>query len=437
MDRVNLFSIIAILTAVCFFWAGYVQAANVTAEVVKISSAAAGWSGGIRVIPTLIKAGNVAKWLVGTVSPASLAIMGAAVLGQYALEHPEQLEKLGAWLNFNAYRVNNGQYQKSTTTGGMVPGSAGDAGLAAYNAWMNLAYGVGWGGWSTEVLENVSAYNVRRSQLLVGGAYTQSGTYHSEAGIVAYDTFIKQNCSPGPYCGVIALVIPLNPPDYVANVTWNNVAASTVVNTWNSEWTGTPPTVATQLWENMERKIEQGQGAELVNASTHTIMDHASNQAGKTVNDVINEQMKLAVGSTAITNIQNEGDTTTITQGGDVTTTINSQTDTMDKAKKEGEDAAGVIAPTAPGAYSKTYQGVGARFNTFWEAVKTSAMFTTVNSFFTYSPGSGSCDTSISMGNFGTVEYSFCNWEGFLAILRGVILVAFAFVSIRIVSLKH
>jgi hypothetical protein len=436
MGRINFFAVIAILTAFCFLWAGYVQAANVTAQVIKIASSAAGWSGSVRVIPTLIKAGNVAKWLVGTCSPASLAIMGAAVLGQYALEHPEQLEKLGAWLNYNAYRINNGQYQKSTTTGGMVPGSAGDVGLAAYNVWMNAAYGVGWGGWSTEVVQNNTAYNARKAQLLAGNAYTQTGAYHSEAGIIANNTFVKQGCVPGPYCGVIALVIPYNPADYTSSTNWNNVAASAVVTTWNNDWIGTPPAVATQLWENMEKKIEAGQAQELVNASSNTIMDYASNQTGKTVKDVISEQMKLNVGSTAITNIENEGDTTTITQGGDVTNIINNQTTTIENAKQENQE--GVVNPPAvPGAYTKTYQGVGTRFNTFWQAVRSSAMFNTVNSFFNYNPGSGSCSTTINMGNFGTVNYSFCDWAGFLTILRGVFLVAFAFVSIRIVSLKH
>jgi len=437
MDRLNLFAIIAILTAVCFLWAGYVQAANVTAQVIKLGASSAAWSGTARVVPMLLKAGNVAKWVVGSLSPASLAIMGAAIIGQYALEHPEQFEKLGAWLNFHAYRINNGAFQVQVTTGGCLTGTPAAAALTEYNNWMQLAYGTGWGGWSTEVLANSAALNARKSQLLAGGAYTQTGAYHPTDGtLYATNTFIKQGCSPGPYCGVIALVYPVNPVHYTETQSWSGTTVAAVTTTWNNDiQNAAPPAVANNLWVDIEKKIEQAQAQEIANPVTSTMMDvPAYGQTGKTIQDVVNEQGRASISSQTITNIENEGDITTNVNG-DVTTIINTTNQTIEQAQKEAEGT--VTAPAVPGAYTKTYQGVGTRFNTFWQSVRTSAMFNTVNSFFTYNPGGGSCETNISMGNFGTVNYSFCDWAEFLTILRGVFLVAFAFVSIRIVSLKH
>jgi hypothetical protein len=360
--------IFLITLIILFVWSQYCYSANVVASVLKVATSSAAWSGSTRIVPVLLKAGNVAKWVVGSLSPASIAIIGASVIGQYALEHPEVFEKLGAWMAGHDYRIQSGSYQHATYTGGMVSGSPGALGLAAYNVWMAAAYGEGWGGWVTEIVSSSAGYTTRRAELLAEGAYSQTGSYHSESDIVANQTFIKQNCGGGGYCGVIALVYPVAPADYVGTPAWVNTTPAAVAGTWSSDWSGSPPAAAKSLYENIESKISQAQAQELSSPSASTMVDlPAYGQSGKTVAQVVEEQAKAGINSTVITNIENEGDITTNVDG-DVTTINNATNTTIEAAKKEADGVS--VAPVAPSAYAKSYENINTRVQAFWTSCK-------------------------------------------------------------------
>lgn len=421
--------VIVISLLILFFNYSYVQATNVTAEVLKLGATSAAWSGTTRVIPMLLKAGNVAKWVVGTLNPAALALVGVSILGQYALEHPETFEKLGAWLNFNSYRINNGSYEKSTTTYGYTTGTNEYNDGQTWHSWAGSAF-TGWGTIAYETYNTLAAYNVRKNALIGQG-------YSVRSGLPTY-TYIGNDVlclGSAPTAQLVVLDRPATDNQNVGPiVNWAPAATSEVTAKWSSDIQNVaPPVSAKNLWEEMERKISNSQAQDLV-AQGSGVLTGAAVAGGGTVGDVVKAQALAGIGSTVITNIQNEGDVTNNIDG-DVTSVNSGTAALIDQAKKEADG--GVVAPTAPGAYSKTTGNINSVINTFWNNLKATAMFGLIANFFNYTPGEGSCTISIDMGTTfgGEKTVSFCDWN--LIPLKAALLIGFAFLSIRIVFLKR
>lgn len=75
-------------------------------------------------------------------------------------------------------------------------------------------------------------------------------------------------------------------------------------------------------------------------------------------------------------------------------------------------------------------------FQSFETQIKTTSLYGLIGGFFGSAPLSGNSVYSFSAGSFGNHSYDFASWSSILTLLRGLVLVAFAAASIRIVLLK-
>lgn len=99
------------------------------------------------------------------------------------------------------------------------------------------------------------------------------------------------------------------------------------------------------------------------------------------------------------------------------------------------QDTGGFDSP-AYGGKTDDELSLGNRFKTFFDQMKTTAIFSLPNQFLSGLPSGGSSIISFDGGRFGVHTFDFSTFSSVWLTLRAVILVMFGWFAIRIVSLK-
>lgn len=407
------------------------------ATVVKLGVGA--WQGGVRVVPMLVKYGSYAKNIGVGLSPTTLAILAGAVFTTWAVVNIAKLPMFQSFLTSRNYGVNGGVYKAVVNTGGMLPETAGASGLTEINGLMEYAYSEGYGGWTVEVLQNLTALQAREAVLLSGGGYAgpyNAAMFSTVTGAVCVGVYTKQNCNPGPYCGVTALSYPVSPGDYTS--TWGygaTIPASQIGTDYTNDITSpTPSPEAYKTWEEFEKAIKDS----LAGKTSPFLSDilKSMNQAGQTLQQLLDAGMLQAAPNVvaALQALQNA-----------VTSETNLDAQLTDPA------AAAAEAETENKENADAWQGEGVPEPSTWEdppsisdlwddfldAAGETGLFLLPSALSSGIPGGGASVIAFNGGVFGDQSFDFSDWaSNVLLILRSVVMVIFSFVAIRVIVLK-
>jgi len=96
----------------------------------------------------------------------------------------------------------------------------------------------------------------------------------------------------------------------------------------------------------------------------------------------------------------------------------------------------GFDASTSYGTLTDDDFSLGNRFQTFFNQMRTTAVFSLPNQFLTGLPSGGSSTMSFNGGRFGNHTFDFATFSSLWTTLKTIILVLFGWFSIRIVTLK-
>lgn len=108
----------------------------------------------------------------------------------------------------------------------------------------------------------------------------------------------------------------------------------------------------------------------------------------------------------------------------------------LDSNKTDSSSYSGAFDNSTPyGDQSKDFN-FGARFRTFFDAMKSTALFSLPNQFLGNIPSSSTSSMTIEGGRFGQFSYDFAQFNSVFLVVKSILLVLFSWVSARIVMLK-
>lgn len=398
--------------------------ATTLATVVKMG--AGSWSGTTRLAPMLFKAGNVAKWIATGITPTGLAITAGAILLDWSVNNVDKLQKFGAWLAGNNYRVSGGSYQSNNMSWGYTAGSNEATNQESWVSWATSAF-AGWGSLNFEIYPTVATYNARKAVLSGAG-------YNQRSGLPSY-TYIGVDCyekGTVPNETLYFLSHPATDNQHVGSTdNWQNVPASTVLTKFNTDinnGVSTAQNAYSEFEEAMKRALEGTITPYLSNILS------ATNSSGQTLKSLLDTQARSAV-IDQVTALEAANDA--VSSGDDLDEimkdtqekegeTIDDIEDIQDTGidSEENDTVLSDIGTSEEKAYTKTILD---KLKTAINALR-DAVLGKVNAII--SGGSGSCKVDVVLWE-KTVELSFCDID--LTALRAIIISIGALCAVLII----
>jgi hypothetical protein len=392
-----------------------------------VSSLTAGsWdAAGVRSMTAGVKAGNLTKYFRVGLSPASLALIAATMLGGALIDtyKEDALTATKAYLASAGLGIVGGATVKYTSSWVPVPGTPFANNLVPLQA-VYPAYAMVPTSTSTTaaaVRADMVNHCVSHGTYLIGGA---SAAYPSGGATCYYDTF---RCNGAGHETITVWPYPVTP----------NPAVISQVNT-------PVPATPTEFKTKIQTDLTASQ------AGAQNMWKELEGVIGSTYNGAAVWQIPSVGGAIALPGILEKPAAGLGTPQAAIDTAVKAQVpaQAITDLETAANPASGteVVAPPAPGVKDPAYTGTsvtptwpaigdfGAQWKTFTDNLKTKGLFALPGQFFASMPSGGSSVFSFSTPHWGTHSYDFASWGSVTTTLRAVFLIIFGWVAIRIVT---
>lgn len=395
-----------------------------------------------RYTPALVKQGTATGWGMSKMGAAGFAAFGIGMFYEAAKENPDAFPALAAWLAQYNYVSKDMKFMWPWNQVVPKTGSGFDNCLAKAQAAWNA---------SNPPTDEVACTDtgVAVTQMTVGcgvGSVYSTGITYCDDLPQTYIYWRKwgayYNGGPTCDCKLIGKTVVYWQPsgnrstsDYDLVPTDFEISQSSINDKWTVDANRTAKnTLSEDLFQDFEKQARK------------ELTEETGNKADSTTSlkQKVDELLQTGVGSTYITNLSTTNQSN-LTQGGDVTTTINNNATNINSgdtvagssstgSEGEEEEDSSVYSPSAPlGPYEKDHD-LSTRTQEFWDDLKQTGLVTMITGFSSAVPSGGSCEISFNGGIYGTHTYSFCDWTGIFAVLRAVTLIIAGYIGLRIVT---